>query len=409
MKKLMFLVALAAVAAVFLVAQQPRELPAGAAKATIEDSCQSCHGLDQILRAGHDAEEWKLTVERMISAGAEVPENKLAPMVAYLASNFPDRSPVAKVIPGTVKVTFKEWTVPSKGSRPHDPLAARDGSMWYTGQFVSKLGHVDTKTGEFDEYATKTPRSGPHGLVEDKDGNIWYTGNFVGQIGKLNPKTREWTEYKLPPEARDPHTPIFDQKGILWFSVQGSNMIGRLDPKTGDIKLVKLPVARSLPYGVVVTSKGVPVFVEFGGPRIVAVDPNTMALKEYALPNPDSRPRRIAIDENDIVWYADFARGYLGRLDLATGNVTEYPSPSGPRSEPYGISIRKGEVWYNESGVKPNTLVRFIPKTGKFESWIVPAGGGVVRNMMTTVDGKNNLVIAESALNMVALVEIQDR
>ena len=406
-KTLLLTSTLAALAAVSLFSQQPSELPAGPAKATVEASCQKCHALDQIVRSGHDPQEWKLTVERMISVGAEVPEAQLAPLVQYLTTNFPDRSPVAKIIGGTIKVNFKEWTVPTKGSRPHDPLAAHDGSLWYTGQFASKLGHVDTRTGEFDEYSTKTPRSGPHGLVEDKDGNIWYTGNFVGIIGKLNPKTREFTEYKLAPEARDPHTPIFDQKGILWFSAQSANLIGRLDPKTGDVKLAKMPVARSNPYGVVVTSKGVPVFVEFGGPRIAAIDPSTMAIKEYALPNPDSRPRRIAIDENDIVWYADYSRGYLGRLDLVTGKVTEYASPSGPRSQPYGISIRKGEVWYNESGVKPNALVRFIPKTEKFESWAVPAGGGVVRNMMTTIDGKNNLVIAESALNMVALVEIQ--
>jgi virginiamycin B lyase len=54
--------------------------------------------------------------------------------------------------------------------------------------------------------------------------------------------------------------------------------------------------------------------------------------------------------------------------------------------------------------VKPNTLVRFDPKTEKFQSWAIPAGGGVVRNMMTTRDG--NIVIAESALNIVGLVEI---
>jgi virginiamycin B lyase len=59
---------------------------------------------------------------------------------------------------------------------------------------------------------------------------------------------------------------------------------------------------------------------------------------------------------------------------------------------------------YNESAVKPNTLVRFDPKTEKFQSWAIPAGGGVVRNMMTTRDG--NIVIAESALNIVGLVEI---
>jgi len=54
--------------------------------------------------------------------------------------------------------------------------------------------------------------------------------------------------------------------------------------------------------------------------------------------------------------------------------------------------------------VKPNTLVRCDPTTEKFQSWAIPAGGGVVRNMMTTRDG--NIVMAESALNIVALVTI---
>jgi streptogramin lyase len=49
-------------------------------------------------------------------------------------------------------------------------------------------------------------------------------------------------------------------------------------------------------------------------------------------------------------------------------------------------------------------LVRFDPKTEKFQTWAIPSGGGVVRNMMATKDG--NLVLAESGVNKVALVEI---
>ena len=40
----------------------------------------------------------------------------------------------------------------------------------------------------------------------------------------------------------------------------------------------------------------------------------------------------------------------------------------------------------------------------EFQTWIIPAGGGVVRNMTTTSSG--NLVMAESGVNRVALVEI---
>jgi virginiamycin B lyase len=51
-----------------------------------------------------------------------------------------------------VSVSFAEWTVPTKGSHPHDPLAAADGSIWYTGQMASTLGRLDPKTGAFKEY-----------------------------------------------------------------------------------------------------------------------------------------------------------------------------------------------------------------------------------------------------------------
>ncbi len=143
----------------------------------------------------------------------------------------------------------------------------------------------------------------------------------------------------------------------------------------------------------------------FGTNKVARLDPDTMAVREYTLPNADSRPRRIAITSDDMIWYADYSRGYLGRLNPASGEVKEWPSPSGPESQPYGITVTKDIVWYNESGIRPNTLVRFDPKTEKFQSWIIPSGGIVVRNMMANKEG--NLVLACSGANRVALVEIK--
>jgi virginiamycin B lyase len=44
--------------------------------------------------------------------------------------------------------------------------------------------------------------------------------------------------------------------------------------------------------------------------------------------------------------------------------------------------------------VKPNTLVRFDPKTEKVQTWVIPFGGGVVRNMDVTRDGNLTLPAA---------------
>jgi virginiamycin B lyase len=93
---------------------------------------------------------------------------------------------------------------------------------------------------------------------------------------------------------------------------------------------------------------------------------------------------------------------FLGRLDLTTGDVKEWPSPGGPKSQPYGIVSLKGAIWYSESATKPNTLVRFDPKTEKFQTWAIPGGG--VRNMMVTRDG--NIAMACSGVNKVALAAI---
>jgi virginiamycin B lyase len=182
-------------------------------------------------------------------------------------------------------------------------------------------------------------------------------------------------------------------------------MMGRLNPQTGEIKLVTMPTPRSLPYGVVMDSKDRPFVVLFGTNKVARLDPESMAVHEYTLPDAASRPRRIAVTSDDTIWYADYSRGYLGRLNPVSGEVKEWPSPSGRASQPYGITVAKDIVWYNESGPRPNTLVRFDPKTEKFQSWIIPSGGIVVRNMMATKDG--NLVLACSGANRVALVEVK--
>lgn len=379
-------------------------LPEGPGKDAVQARCATCHDVSLVINSGgYTRKGWEDLFGTMVA----LPKNQAALVADYLAKNFPEQPrPPAVVIPGSAKVSFKEWTVPTLGSRPHDPEPGPNGTIWWTGQFASVLGRLDPKTGAMKEYHTKTPESGPHGLEFDAGGNLWFTANFKSYIGKLNPKTGEFTEYPTgDPEARDPHTPLFDQKGILWYTLQGANMVGRLDPRTGAMKLVKVPTSRSNPYGMVVTSTGIPFFVEFGANKIASIDPATMAIHEYVLPHAETRPRRVAIDRDDVLWYGDYSRGYLGRFDPKTGTTTEWPSPGGPKSQPYGIAVLNGAIWYSESAVRPNTLVRFDPKSEKFQSWIIPGGGGVVRNMKTTDAG--NLVMAESGVNKVALVTVR--
>jgi virginiamycin B lyase len=308
---------------------------------------------------------------------------------------------------GTLSVPIKEYELPTPKSRPHDPAVAPDGSLWYTAQGANKLGRLDPQTGQFKEYPLKAPGSGPHGLVADRDGNIWFTAIAGGYVGKLDPRSGEITEYR--PASRteiDPHTPTLDHDGILWFTNEETNYVGRLDPKTGRMTLAKSPTPHAVPYGIVVLPSNVPIFCEFGTNKLATIDPRTMTIHEYVLPAASARPRRLALAPDGSIFYTDYARGYLGHFDPVAGKLLkEWPSPGGADSEPYGIAITNdGEVWYSESGVSPNTLVKFDPKSETFSSERIPSGGGVVRNMVATPDRR--LYLACSGVNKVAVVDV---
>lgn len=324
-----------------------------------------------------------------------MPTTKYSYLIALLLG-------VAFAAVGTKPAEIKEYDVPTPNARPHDPAVAPDGSLWVTEQAANKLGRLDPKTGSFREFPLRTPDSGPHGLVADKAGNIWFTANYKGYIGKLDPHTGKITEYKMPVEkAEDPHTPVFAPDGTLWFTVQDSNFVGRLDTRTGEIKLRPVPTPHAQPYGIVVTGDGIPFFCEFGTNKLGSIDPRSLAIHEHALPS-GARPRRLALAPDGTIYYSDYGRGYLGHLDPKTGKLEEWPSPGGDGSEPYGIAVSSdGIVWYAETGVKPNMLVRFDPKTKTFAKTAIPSGGGVVRNMAATPSGL--LYLACSGVNKVAI------
>jgi virginiamycin B lyase len=350
-----------------------------------------------------------LIILTVVLAGLSIVIGGLSVALADVARGHEAASHAAGRVPrppavAELRIKIREWSIPSKGGHPHDPAVGPDGALWFTEQMVSKLGRLDLATGKFQEYPLKGDNDGPHGLIADRDGNIWYTGNFAGYIGKLDPRTGQVTRYPMPDKkAEDPHTASFDAQGILWFTVQVGNMVGRLDPKSGKVDLKEAPTKDSHPYGIQVNSKGVPLFCEFATNKLAKIDPKSMEITEYLLPT-GTRPRRLVIDASDKIYFTDYERGNLGRLDPASGAVKMWPSPGGPGSNPYGITMTPdGMVWYSESGVKPNTIVRFDPKTEQFARANIPSGGGTVRNMAATPDGR--IYIACSGVNKVGVVE----
>ena len=85
--------------------------------------------------------------------------------------------------------------------------------------------------------------------------------------------------------------------------------------------------------------------------------------------------------------------------------MREWPSPGGPDSRPYGIAAVGDVIWYVKTFARPNTLVRFDTQTERFQSWVIPSGGGVVQPH----DGHSGRQSGArcSAVNRIALVEIE--
>jgi virginiamycin B lyase len=73
-----------------------------------------------------------LTVVRMMqNFDTPVPASEWGAMQDYLIKNFPERPrPPAVIVDGPFKVNIRIWDVPTQGSRPHDPLATKDGAFW---------------------------------------------------------------------------------------------------------------------------------------------------------------------------------------------------------------------------------------------------------------------------------------
>ena len=375
----------------------PQALPEGPGKMLVENLCTSCHSTATISRAAgfSSAAEWR----RLFSTMIKLPEAQASTIASYLAEHFPeDISRRPQLIAGDVDIEIIEWTVPTLGQRSRDPAEAPDGSIWWTGMWASLAGRLDPATGMMEEFRLP-PSARPHTIVPDSHGNIWYTGNSNASIGKLNPQTGAITEYRT--EARDPHSATFHPNGNLYFTAQGAGMLGRLNPQTGELMEVQ---TEPRPYGIQVAQDGT-VWVAYNGTnKLGAVNPETMEISYYEVPDERTRIRRLSFDSEGMVWFVNSTLGRIGRLNPKTGEIRQWDSPSGPSSHPYAIAVIDDIVWYNESGMRPDALVRFNPRNESFQSWAIPSGVGIIRNMWVTEAG--DLLIHQSSSNQIGLVKV---
>ncbi len=372
-------------------------LPPGEGETLVREHCSSCHRPEILERAqGYDTTaEWRQLMASMVELDAP----RASIIARYLSQHFrskPELYPT--LLPGPVEIEIDEWMVPTLGQRSRDPIEAHDGAIWWTGMWASLVGRLDPLTGDVREYPLP-PRARPHSIVPDDNGFIWYLGNGNGTVGRLNPLNGDIEEYETG--LADPHTGVFHPNGAFYFTAQRAGAVARLDPASGHITH-RETLAR--PYGIKVAPNR-RIYIAFNGDNAIGeMDPETLEVTYFTIPHEESRIRRLDVASDGSIWYVNSARGRLGHLDPTTGVVREWDSPSGPKSHPYAIAVIDDVVWYNESGQRPDALVRFDPESETFQSWAIPSGIGIIRHVWVTQN--KELLIHQSSSNRIGRVTI---
>ena len=192
---------------------------------------------------------------------------------------------------------------------------------------------------------------------------------------------------------------------MLFFTAQNANYVGRMNPKTGEIKLSEDADRTRQPVRDGLHDRRRPVRLRLRHNKIIEIDPDTLAIKEYTLPNADSRPRRIAISPDDTIWYADYSRGYLGRLDPKTGKVERMAVAERPEVAALRHHLPERRDLVRRVGhqaERARALRSSRPRNSRAGSSRAAAASCATSSPPTM----GNIVMAESGVNKIALVEI---
>ncbi len=85
-----------------------------------------------------------------VACGSPGPSSRSATSPASSPASAAPSLPSDQPASAAVSLTLREYDVPA-GTHPHDVSPAADGGVWYTGQHVGVLGHLDPATGTIRE------------------------------------------------------------------------------------------------------------------------------------------------------------------------------------------------------------------------------------------------------------------
>ncbi len=353
--------------------------------------CNYCHQVgNELTRVPRDAEDWKVTVNRMEGYFAAISADDNAAIVKSFTEGFDGRtidkthSYGASELLANAKI--EQWLVGDGMSFLHDTDVGSDGKLYGTDEGHDVIWVLDRETHEIDQIEIPSiglpvggvfsgmslpiglfvGEHGPHSMAETSDHKLWFTNSLSVTLGELDLKTRGVKLHPIKGDALYPHTIRAAKDDTLWFTVNASNQLGHYDPSTDTMDVYPLPsngfwrwitdvtmptILRAsswfermnLPltishhkfFGnkVVASAYGIDVHPKDGSIWLTQLYDNMIvrfdpATKEMkSFATPYKGPRRPRFDKDGILWIPAFDDGVLMRFDPATGVFKNYKLP----------------------------------------------------------------------------------
>jgi virginiamycin B lyase len=216
-------------------------------------------------------------------------------------------------------------------------------------------------------------------------------------------------EYLMPVAQDLPHDLVVEPNGDVLITGMFTHRLYRLKPTSGALTEIPIPVvASSNPRAIDRDASG-RTWVVLGQPKKLAV---VVADTQWRSWDVGMYPHSLAPAPDGKVWFnGHFTRDpeFIGFVDPAGDEVTTYPVPAHPSlakgpGGPIPYEIRAGpdgRIWLGE--LQGNRLVAFTPKTGKFQTFMMPTPHSGPRRF--DVDRKSMLWIPAYSANLLVRLD----
>jgi streptogramin lyase len=408
------------------------ELPAGPAKALVEEKCTGCHNDNRIAVKRSDAADWGFTVRRMRNNlfAANMPDltdQEAATITKYLSDHYKplqgtdenSRFPRTFATGDATKFRVVTYNLPRPYSEPHDIAVDPSGVAW-AAERAGFLIRFDPKLLEFterpipagpapaDRQRLGNPQIDSKGILWTADGpnNRWLSYDTVNRQYKSYP----WTERGHGGSGGNSMT--IHPNGRIYATGMGRE-VRMLDPATAEWKFFESPYFKANngknpgAYGIAVAGDGSVWFAQNDADQMARVDVNTGKVEEFKIPyEGEALPRRMQADANGDLWVALWQAGKLMKIDHKTKQMTIYDPPT-PNNGAYTVTTdktgRSPYIWFSMQ--KVDRMARFDPRNGQFVEFPLPYAESDARRVEIDPTNPNRIFFSGNTADRIGFIE----